>query len=164
MSSQSRAQRSVGLISLAVLLAVAAIYRVLDAAEVRVVRYESLTQAIEAGAVARGWVPPFVPSGARDLIEVHDIDAEKQWIRFGLDSVAARNMVSAIGVRPLYHRGIVRPDPPPRWPGAWPSTLRRLEPAQRPWPELSFYRVPNVTRVRCAAVDWAGELVYAWSC
>lgn len=42
--------------------------------------YESFGEAEKAGAVARGWIPSYVPASASSIVEVHDIDVNVQRI------------------------------------------------------------------------------------
>ncbi len=48
-------------------------------------RYEGYQQALEEGAIERGWVPSFLPESATDIRERHDIDTNETWIRFHLE-------------------------------------------------------------------------------
>ena len=41
--------------------------------------------AREAGAVARGWLPEFLPPSARDIRERHDLDTNAVILRFSFD-------------------------------------------------------------------------------
>ena len=42
--------------------------------------YPTYAAAVEAGAVQRGWVPPWLPSEARNLREVHNIDTNARML------------------------------------------------------------------------------------
>lgn len=42
--------------------------------------YASVAQANEAGAVARGWVPQWLPSGSRNIHEVHNIETNARML------------------------------------------------------------------------------------
>ncbi|HEX9092926.1 MAG TPA: hypothetical protein VF902_03000, partial [Coriobacteriia bacterium] len=41
--------------------------------------YATLAEARQAGAIERGWIPAFVPAGAHDLREAHDLDTSRRW-------------------------------------------------------------------------------------
>ncbi len=71
-------------------------------------RYDTWAEAEEAGAIKRGWIPEFVPRGARDLHEKHNIDTNAQTLKFtvppseipsmisGLRSVASKEAAAAV--------------------------------------------------------------------
>jgi hypothetical protein len=50
--------------------------------EVREVAYPSLADAVNDGAINRGWVPAWLPKTARDLKEKHDLDTNSSILRF----------------------------------------------------------------------------------
>lgn len=62
------------------------------------VRYADWEEARVEGAVARGWIPAFVPHDARDLHDVHDLDSNAQTLRFMVPTGGVDSMV-----RPLSH-------------------------------------------------------------
>ena len=51
-----------------------------------VAQYRDLASARADGAVARGWLPAFLPPSSRDLREVHDLDTGGRWLTFRADS------------------------------------------------------------------------------
>lgn len=59
-------------------------------------RYGSLDEARRAGAVERGWVPLFVPSAARNLRSVHDLDSNSQRLTFEVPPDAVKPMIDAV--------------------------------------------------------------------
>lgn len=48
-------------------------------------RYANAQEAIEAGAIARGWLPSQLPASSVDIVEVHNIDTNEIWFKFGTD-------------------------------------------------------------------------------
>ena len=44
--------------------------------------YPTWAEAQRAGAVARGWIPDFVPSSAREIRDTHDLDTNRQTLQF----------------------------------------------------------------------------------
>lgn len=52
------------------------------AAEVPEVSYRNLDAAMADGAVDRGWVPDWLPPSAQDIKEKHDLDTNRQIMRF----------------------------------------------------------------------------------
>ena len=59
-------------------------------------RYGTWPEAKRAGAVERGWVPPFVPTAARNLRSVHDLDTNSQRLTFRLPPQAVQPMIDDI--------------------------------------------------------------------
>jgi hypothetical protein len=47
--------------------------------------FQVMFEAVSAGAVARGWVPGWLPNSANDLREIHDIDTNESALAFHLD-------------------------------------------------------------------------------
>lgn len=58
--------------------------------------YATYADAERAGAVARGWVPAFIPSSARDLVETHDLDTSAQTLHFKLPPSDIGSMVAGL--------------------------------------------------------------------
>ena len=46
--------------------------------------YESRAEAEAAGAIARGWIPEWLPANASDIHEVHDLDTNEGALAFSL--------------------------------------------------------------------------------
>ena len=44
--------------------------------------YDSMTDAIASGAVAKGWIPQWLPPEASDLKEVHNLDSNSSALAF----------------------------------------------------------------------------------
>ncbi len=59
-------------------------------------RYGTWHEAKRAGAVERGWVPLFVPTAARNLRSVHDLDTNSQRLTFKLPPQAVQPMIDDI--------------------------------------------------------------------
>lgn len=58
--------------------------------------YGTWHEARLAGAVERGWVPLFVPTAARNLRTVHDLDTNSQRLTFKLPPQAVQAMIDDI--------------------------------------------------------------------
>lgn len=58
--------------------------------------YGSWHEAERAGAIERGWVPSFVPTTARDLRGVHDLDLNSQRLTFRLSPGAVQPMIDEV--------------------------------------------------------------------
>ena len=126
--------------------------------------YATYGEAERAGAVRRGWIPAYVPQEAQEILEVHAIDTNQQWLRFKVPEADARVMVR--GMQPLsYAEAHASGGKPSRWRGRWPPELER-QAVMSPRGPLGLFRAPTPgPGARCVAVEW-GEFasVYAWSC
>ena len=47
-------------------------------------KYSTMAEARLKGAVEAGWIPPFVPDSATDIIEQHNIDSNVVYLSFSL--------------------------------------------------------------------------------
>jgi hypothetical protein len=53
--------------------------------------YPTTADAVASGAVKRGWIPAWLPSTAKDLREVHDVDTNQSALSFTLqDTISWR--------------------------------------------------------------------------
>lgn len=82
--------RSAVPVALVFLAALAACREVLEE------RYADHEAARAAGAVARGWIPAWVPPSARDIREVHDLDTNAQTLSFSLPVSDVAAMVAGL--------------------------------------------------------------------
>lgn len=62
-------------------------------------RYATYADAQRAGAIRRGWIPAFVPASARDIADSHNLDTNRQILRFTIPPSQVGTMVS--GLRPV---------------------------------------------------------------
>ena len=58
--------------------------------------YPTYADAQRAGAVDRGWVPAFVPASARDIRDTHNLDTNRQTLRFAIPPSQVATMVSGL--------------------------------------------------------------------
>jgi hypothetical protein len=121
--------------------------------------YATLTEAVESGAVERGWLPRGLPPGTRDIREAHDIDSNRRWGLFTFpheEGEALRALTGPeIGVEGL------RCDPPRRieW---WPVLLRgTLRQEQVGATGLRTY--PSREGDLIFAVNWNQGRAYYWT-
>jgi hypothetical protein len=156
--------RSVIGILVAVMLILVAGAGLLYRTENVVSKYATYADAERDRAIARGWIPSFVPPSARAIREVHNIDSNRQWLRFELPEPDARRMVAALS--PIsFHEARARAEAPPRWSGPWPSELGEY--LLTPRASLTFHRdAAPATGARCVVVAWAEQPIaaYVWSC
>lgn len=57
--------------------------------------YVSRAEAESSGAIARGWVPDWIPVNAEDIREVHDIDTNESALVFALPPGTAWHLPSS---------------------------------------------------------------------
>jgi hypothetical protein len=74
---------AVGVRSVAALLLAGAI--VASCSERQEAFYQDAAGARRAGAVERGWIPDWLPQGARAIHEVHDLDTNQSLLAFSFD-------------------------------------------------------------------------------
>jgi hypothetical protein len=130
--------------------------------EVMATSYVTYAEAERAGAVTRGWIPPFVPRSATDIREVHDLDTNEQWLRF---SVPAGDTSVALGATllPLSEaRQLART--PPSVMGPWLPELRD-PPLVTPRSGIRAYRHRRTgIGANCVALDTRENRAYVWRC
>ena len=59
-------------------------------------RYASWAEANRAGAVEKGWLPPFVPTNARDISDTHNLDTNEQKLTFTVPANDVLTMLESI--------------------------------------------------------------------
>lgn len=120
--------------------------------------YATLAEAIQAGAVERGWVPRDLPSGTRELREAHDLDSNRRWGLFNFPPAEAEALRALLGEE-MPIQGI-RCDPPRRieW---WPVLLRgALDPEQLRATGLEAYA--GLDGELIFAINWNQGRAYYW--
>ena len=131
-------------------------------AETVTASYATYSDAEQAGAVARGWIPAFVPHSATEIREAHELDTNRQWVRFrvppGDTSVAVGGtLVSLTEARQTVPK-------PPRAVTPWLPELRD-PPLLTPRSGIGVYRHARAGNgAACVALDTRENLAYAWSC
>jgi hypothetical protein len=61
--------------------------------------YSTWAEAKRAGAVERGWIPPFVPTSARGLDDRHNLDTNRQRLEFTVPAEDVGTMIKSITPR-----------------------------------------------------------------
>lgn len=82
--------------------------------------YATLTDAVADGAVARGWVPPYLSDSASEIREVHDLDTNETWGEFRY-----ANSGNSTPVQPPCEVTTLVEFPREPWVEWWPSDLTR---------------------------------------
>jgi len=124
-------------------------------------RYASYGDAVEKGAVRRGWIPAYVPPSATEIVEVHNLDTNAQLLRFQAPPEALTAMASRLTGVP---GGKVPPPPsylsPPEG-AAW----RRGLGSGALQEGITVYRARmDSGRRHCIAIDKRHFVAYAWTC
>jgi hypothetical protein len=114
-------------------------------------QYADSVEAGRDGAISRGWIPEWIPSGATNIREIHDIDTNQVWLVFDAPSaelVAIETHCERMSTPPERYPRRIR-----KW---WPSTLSRREPSP---PDEYLY-------LRCEtgfiAIDLESGRAYYW--
>jgi hypothetical protein len=105
-------------------VAVAALVAV-SCGETRVSHYATMAEARRAGAIERGWVPPFLPETTTSIRESHNIDTNETWGTFRFsdaDSTALKRALVEIDPTGQHVR---RPSGLPDWPRELEGQLAR---------------------------------------
>ena len=58
--------------------------------------YASLEEAVRAGEVKRGWIPPDLPKSAREIRLKYDVDTNEVWMSFSLDEENVRKFCDGL--------------------------------------------------------------------
>lgn len=65
------------------------------AAEIETNHYATYSDAIEDGAVERGWLPEIIPTSAYDIQEQHNLDTNQVWVKF---KIPVEDQSSLLGI------------------------------------------------------------------
>lgn len=87
----------------------------------RELSYAEFSDAVNAGEVARGWLPDYLPKTARSIHLVEEDSPSLEWCSFDFqatDSATLRQNLKSINALPASARRI--PKPGPSW---WPAAL-----------------------------------------
>lgn len=129
--------------------------------ERREARYATYRNAVEDGAVRRGWIPAYVPQGATGIAEVHDLDTNAQLLRFQASPEALAAMRARL--RPV--PGRILPPPPrhlsPPGGGVWRHDLDSGKLSEG---VLGYRAHLDSGGEHCIAVDTRGLTTFAWTC
>ena len=121
--------------------------------------YATLQQAIEDGAIERGWVPRGLPPGAHEIREAHDLDSNRRWGLFNFPQEDAGALRGILGGE-LSLDG--RTCNPPRRIEWWPVLLReQLDPEQIAATGLRAYSSREGDLI--VAVNWKQGRAYYWT-
>ena len=135
--------------------------------EIQVTEYKSIAEATADGAIARGWLPEWVPASATNIREVHDLDTNAQWISFNAISEDLSGMIKPFPELPYVEArrtALLRPwlvggDWPPELSSPLLSTPRDIHLLGYYGPFKEPFRDPV-----CVAVEWLNGRACIWSC
>lgn len=104
-------------------------------------RYDDLAAASEAGAVAHGWVPSFLPASATAIRETHNLDTNEVWMTFSM----VQNAFDGVDACERSDDILLPRDSGLAW---WPEGLSEgTEPEQLGASRYAFYRCGNAAFV-----------------
>jgi hypothetical protein len=111
--------------------------------------YPSLADARRAGAVARGWLPDFLPESSSEIKEIHNIDTNQIWCAFEFSIEETRSLQQHLtAIEPTSVSTVQVRAVDVAW---WPRVLQgRLDPDRIARAGLQLYR--NGTMY--FAIDW----------
>jgi hypothetical protein len=117
--------------------------------------YANVDEARKAGAIASGWVPEGLPSGASDLREGHVPDG-RHWGAFTFPAADATPVQALLG--PEITAGTVKCEPPGRL-EFWPRVL--LSPVDVERVRSTGFHIYQ-GRDRTYAINWGQGRAYYW--
>jgi hypothetical protein len=124
--------------------------------------YASLQEASAAGAIARGWVPAFLPGTAVQIEEVHDLDLSRGWVRFHSPWADMISLVDRSKRRSATALSAVELQVPSK-PADWPPELQRPLIAT-PRTSLFIYQRRDSSSLWCLALDSVRAVGFVWHC
>ena len=135
--------------------------------EIQIAEYESIAEASADGAIARGWLPVWVPASATNIREVHDLDTNAQWISFNAIAEDLNEMIKPFQELPYVEARRTALRRPWLVGGEWPpelsspllSTPRHIQLLGYYGPFKEPFREPL-----CVAVEWPTGRAWIWSC
>jgi hypothetical protein len=124
--------------------------------------YSQLTQAVAAGEVTRGWLPAWVPQGARAIHIQSDLDTNRWWVRFTLPPEEARKLRSVLESIPDSDVAQLVEVTRPAYGDWWFGSLVQNEPANDGAFSADFFH-GQVRGHQCyVAFDRVEPEVYVW--
>lgn len=122
--------------------------------------YATHAEAAADSAIARGWIPAFVPATATEIKEAHDIDTNERWLRFRIPAGDTAFLATRLPLSADAREG----RKPPRFFGDWAYELND-PPGMTPRSSLVYFRFEDsVSGASCGALDSRNWFVYARSC
>lgn len=96
--------------------------------------YSDSVEAINSGAIERGWIPAFLPASAREIREKHNLDTNEVWVHFLIDDGSLADIKRSCHAAQL--TGVILPRKESGdW---WPSAL--VDGSQVQAGEYAYYR------------------------
>lgn len=125
-------------------------------------KYSKFDEATKAGAVARGWLPAFIPRSATDITLVNDLDTNHQWLKFRIPASEVSEMTKGMNAITIAEarESVIRK---PTGIGTWPPELNNTMVAT-PRALYRFYLTTVATGPICIAVDSGTGEVFGWTC
>lgn len=120
--------------------------------------YATLPEAVQAGAVERGWVPAGLPHGTTDIKVGHKLDSTAHWGTFTFPTAEADALRGLIDPTEIHEGLDCHPPGRVEW---WPRLLRTpidFEAAKTTG--LRFYRSRD--GAVAYAIQWAQGKAYYW--
>jgi hypothetical protein len=126
--------------------------------------FRDTAEARTAGALATGWLPPFLPEGATEIWEIHRIDSNEWWGSFGFAAADAGSLSRALTLlspeEKLDHSNVRRPGGRAQWPEELTGHLS-VSPMTKSGFQV-FRHVDERAGVLNIAVSWKARRAYFW--
>jgi hypothetical protein len=131
--------------------------------ETPVTYYATYADAAAAGEMARRWIPSWLPTGAHDIREAHDIDTNERWLSLRAPVAELRSLadrLERLAFQDARRTAFVR-----SWRAGrgWPSELsERLWVTPRGPKFMGYFRSRD--DAYCLAIEWQTGRAWGWSC
>jgi hypothetical protein len=63
---------------------------------VSVSQFADVSEAVRANAVAKGWIPDFLPKSATNIIQWHNVEIDRSRVEFSFDAKADRDWIETL--------------------------------------------------------------------
>ena len=131
--------------------------------ELPVSEYDTLADAEADGALARGWLPAFLPPNSQDIRETHNVDTNARWLEFSAPVSELRVLAAHLETYPFQDARRTALPRPARAGRHWPPELSdELLATPRSTSLLGYYRARR--DAYCIAIEWSTGNAWGWSC
>jgi hypothetical protein len=125
--------------------------------------YKTHDEAVQDGALKRGWVPTILPTSSTEINEQHDLDTNEVWIRFNLSENEREEFTKSL--RKLSHEEILKIDL--RYPSRadwWFEGLIQKSPANDAALNADIYTIScdDTGKTGYLAIDCCSSHIYYW--
>jgi hypothetical protein len=129
--------------------------------------YPSLAGAEKDGAIARGWIPEYLPKSSSTILELHEVSPSIEWCSFEFavrDQQSLQKVLVHVGALPLSLKRVASPGKP--W---WPKVLeghldeRKIHQAGFELYTITEPETTSTKRTTIYAIDWKAGRAFFYS-